>query len=196
MIRVLLGALAAGVVVFVWGSVTHMLLPIGDMGVRSIPNEDSVLRPIQAAITEHGFYYFPGLDHSKSTSPSEREAWEAKVKKGPTGILIVKPSGGDAMSPRQLVTEFATGIVAALLAGIVLTQVKGNYAIRVLVVLLMGAFGLVSIVTSYWNWFGFPDDYVLGAVIDEMGGWLLGGLVLAAIVRPASPPKTTSEGLV
>jgi len=187
MVRVLLGALAAGVVVFVWGAIAHMLLPIGDMGIQSIPNEDSVLRPIQAAISERGFYFFPGVDHSKSLTPAEQETWQAKVKKGPTGILIVQPNGGEAMSPKQLLTEFATGVVAALLAGIVLTQVKGNYATRVLVVLLMGAFGLASIVASYWNWFGFPTDYVLGAAIDEMGGWLLGGLVLAAIVRPAPP---------
>jgi len=189
MVRVLIGALAAGVVVFVWGAIVHMFLPIGEMGIQSIPIEDSVLRPMQAAISERGFYYFPARDHSKQLSKSEQEAWEAKVKKGPTGILVIQPNGGDAMSPKQLLTEFATGVVAALLAGIVLTQVKGNYATRVLVVLLMGAFGLTSLMVSYWNWFGFPTDYVLGVAIDEMGGWLLGGLVLAAIVRPA-PPKT------
>jgi hypothetical protein len=187
MVRVLLGALAAGVVVFIWGAIAHMFLPIGDMGVRSIPNEDSVLRAIQTAISDRGFYFFPGRDNSKKLSDSEQAAWEAKVKAGPTGILVVKPNGGEAMSPKQLLTELGTGVVAALLAGIVLTQVKGNYATRVLVVLLMGAFGLASIVASYWNWFGFPNDYVAGAAIDEMGGWLLGGLVLAAIVRPAPP---------
>jgi hypothetical protein len=192
MFRVLVGALAAGAVVFVWGAVAHTLLPIGEMGIQSIPNEDSLLRPMQEAIRASGFYFFPGIDRSKSLPKSEQEAWEAKVKKGPTGILIVQTNGSEAMSPKQLLTEFATGVVAALLAGIVLTQVKGNYAMRVLVVLLMAAFGLASIVVSYWNWFGFPTDYVLGAAIDEMVGWLLGGLVLAAIVRPAQLPKATA----
>jgi hypothetical protein len=193
MLRVLLGALVAGVVVFVWGAIAHMFLPIGNMGIKSITNEDSVLHAMQGAISENGFYYFPAKDMTKQLSKSEQEAWEAKVKKGPTGILIVKPNGGEAMSPKQLLTEFATGVIAALLAGIVLTQVKGNYATRVLVVLLMGAFGLASIIVSYWNWFAFPTDYVVGAAIDEMGGWLLGGLVLAAIVRPALPKTTARE---
>jgi hypothetical protein len=191
MVRVLVGALAAGVVVFVWGAISHMMLPIGEMGIRSIPNEDAVLRAMQGSISESGLYFFPGRDHSKTLSQSEQEAWAAKVKQGPAGILVVQMSGAEAMSPRQLLTEFAIGVVAAFLAGLVLLQVKGNFATRVLVVLLMGAFGLASIVASYWNWYGFPTDFVKGAAIDELAGWLFGGLVLAAIVRPASPPKTT-----
>ena len=48
------------------------------------------------------------------------------MKKGPTGILIVQPNGGEAMSHKQLLTEFASGLVAALLAGIVLTPGQGE----------------------------------------------------------------------
>jgi hypothetical protein len=188
MVKFLIGSITAGIVVFIWGFVSHMLLPIGVMGVKSIPNEDSVLRALESSISDRGFYVFPGVDHSKALSSTEMEALQAKMKKGPAGLLVIQPSGAEAMSPRQLGTEFLTGVVAALLAGIVLTQVKGGYATRVLVVLLMAAFGFVSINISYWNWYGFPTDYTLGAAIDELGGWLLGGLVLAAIIRPA-PPK-------
>jgi hypothetical protein len=39
---------------------------------------------------------------------------------------------------------------------------------------------------SYWNWYGFPTDFTTGAALDEIIGWFLGGLVLAAIVRPAA----------
>jgi len=187
MVRVLVGAIVAGVVVFIWGFVDHMLLPVGVMGVKSIPNEESVLRAMETAISERGFYVFPGFDRSKGMSAADVAAMQEKTKKGPAGILVIQPSGAEAMSPKQLGTEFATGVVAALLAGIVLTQVKGNYATRVFVVLLMAAFGLVSINVSYWNWYGFPTDYTLGVAIDELGGWLLGGLFLAGIVRPAPP---------
>jgi hypothetical protein len=187
MVRVLNGALAAGIVVFMWGAVAHMFTPLGDMGILPIPNEDNVLRPMSEVVRENGFYFFPGRDRTKPMSKSDEEAWLAKMKKGPTGIMIVQPGGAEMMSPRQLGIEFATGVVAAFLAGIVLMHVHGSYATRVLVVLLMAAFGVVSILVSYWNWFGFPPDYIFGAVVDEVVGWLLGGLVLAAIVRPAQP---------
>jgi hypothetical protein len=196
MLRVLLGALAAGVVVFFWGAIAHMFTPIGDLGILPIPNEDNVLRPMSEVIRESGFYFFPGRDRSKPMSKSDEEAWVAKINKGPTGIMIVQPKGAEMMSPKQLGTEFATGVVAALLAGIVLMHVNGNYATRALVVILMAAFGAVSILVSYWNWFGFPSDYIFGAVVDEMVGWALGGLVLAAIVRPAPQSKSPAPATV
>ena len=71
-----------------------------------------------------------------------------------------------------------------------LTQVRSGYLGRVLVVTSMGIFGFVSILVSYWNWYGFPTDFTIGAALDEVIGWFLGGLVLAAIVRPARHAKT------
>jgi hypothetical protein len=57
---------------------------------------------------------------------------------------------------------------------------------RVLLVALMGLFGFVSISISYWNWYGFPTDFTVAEAITEVVGWLLAGLVMAAIVRPLS----------
>jgi hypothetical protein len=53
----------------------------------------------------------------------------------------------------------------------------------------MGLFGFLSILVSYWNWYGFPTDFTIGAVLDEVIGWFLAGLVLAAIVRPTKIQK-------
>jgi hypothetical protein len=53
----------------------------------------------------------------------------------------------------------------------------------------MGIFGFVSVLVSYWNWYGFPTDFTIAAALDEIIGWFLGGLVLAAIIRPAKIQK-------
>ncbi len=37
----------------------------------------------------------------------------------------------------------------------------------------------------YWNWFGFPTDFIAAEAIDQVLGRFLAGLVLAAIVKPA-----------
>ena len=60
------------------------------------------------------------------------------------------------------------------MAAVVLTQVRSGYLGRVLVVTAMGLFGFVSILVSYWNWYGFPTDFTIGAVLDEVIGWFLG----------------------
>jgi len=192
--KVLVGAFVTGIVVFVWGAISHMATPIGEMGIRQIPGEDKVVPAMKDAIREPGFYFFPAMENMKSPSEADQKAWEAKVKQGPTGVLIIHPEGGETISPRRLLTEFASNVVAALLAAVVLTQLRSGYFGRVLVVTLMGVFGFVSILVSYWNWYGFPTDFTMGAALDEVIGWFLGGLVLAAIVRPAKIQKTEVSG--
>ncbi len=120
---------------------------------------------------------------SRQASESEEQVWLEKVKQGPVGVLIVRPSGGEAMSPRQLGTELATNVVSALLAAILLTSVRSGYWGRVLFVTLLGVFGFLTISVPYWNWYGFPADFTVAESIDQVVGWFLAGLVLAAIVR-------------
>jgi hypothetical protein len=187
--RVIIGSVVAGVVVFFWGAISHTALPIGTMGIRSVPGEEKVVAALKDSIHEPGFYFVPGHDMSKPMSASETEAFAAKVRQGPTGIMVIHPEGRDSMSPAQLLTELGSSIVATLVAALVLTQVRAGYLGRVVVVTLMGVFGFVSILISYWNWYGFPTDFTIGAALDEIIGWFLGGLVLAAIVRPAKTAK-------
>jgi hypothetical protein len=189
MVKVLVGALVAGIVVFCWGAIAHMALPIGTMGIRPIPDDDKVIAAIKDTIREPGFYFIPGRDMSKPLSQSEEEAYAAKVRQGPSGVMVIHPEGSDSMSPRQLLTELGSSVVAALIAALVLTQVRSGYFGRVLVVTSMGLFGFLSILVSYWNWYGFPTDFTIGAVLDEVIGWFFAGLVLAAIVRPAKIQK-------
>jgi hypothetical protein len=189
-VKVLISALAAGVVVFFWGAISHMALPIGTMGIRSIPGEEKVVAAIKDAIHEPGFYFIPGRDMNKTMSMSEEEAYAAKLRQGPSGVMVIHPEGSDSMSPRQLLTELGSSIFAALLAALVLTQVRSGYIGRVLIVTAMGLFGFTSVLVSYWNWYGFPTDFTIGAALDEIIGWFLAGLVLAAIIRPAKIQKT------
>jgi hypothetical protein len=185
--RVVLGGLLAGVVVFCWGAAAHMALPLGTIGVHKLPNEDGILAAFRGSITEPGFYFFPGIDHSKPVSQSETEAVIAKIKQGPAGVLVIHPEGRDAMSPRQLGTELATNVVSALLAAWLLSKVASGYVGRVLFVTVMGIFGFITVSVPYWNWYGFPTDFTLAEAIDHVVGWFLAGLVLAAIVRPIAP---------
>ena len=195
MIRVILGAIVAGIVVFFWGAISHMALPIGDMGIKSLPGQEKTISAMKESIHERGFYIFPGHDMSKPMTASELEAYAAKIKDEPSGIVVFKPNGGEVMSARQLLTELGSSVVAALIAGLILTQVKSGYIGRVLIVTGLGLFGFVSVLVSYWNWYGFPTDFTTGAALDEVIGWFLAGLVLAAIIRPARVVKTESPSV-
>ncbi len=183
--RVILGGLLGGILLFNWGYVAHMVLPLGHMACHVLPDEATVIGSIRSTIKEPGFYLFPGMDMSKQPSKSEQEAWTEKAKQGPVGVVIVRPQGGEGMTPKTLGTEFGTNVVSALLAALILSQVRvgASYWTRVGIVTLLGVFAFVTVIVPYWNWYSFPADFVTSEAIEHTVGWLLAGLVLAAIVR-------------
>ena len=187
MFRILLAGIVGGIVIFVWSAVAHMATPLGTMGIKQVSNEPRFIDALQLSIRDAGLYYFPAGPHGKDASESDKKAWEEKVRMGPAGILVIHPEGKEPISPKVLGLEFATNVMAAPSAALVLTQMQGGYFARVFVVTLMGAFGVVSLLASYVIWYGFPLDYILGETITEVAGCFLAGLALAAIVRPAAP---------
>lgn len=183
-VRTLVAGIVAGVVVFIWGAVSHMALPLGEVGIKQIPNEAPVLAAMRASISEPGFYFFPGMDMSATPSEAQQKEWEEKYRAGPYGVLVYHPQGTQPMSPRQLLTELAANIASALLAALLLsaTALEG-FGRRVLFVTGLGLFATVTVLVSYWNWYGFPSNFVLASMADETIGWFLGGLVLAAMIK-------------
>jgi len=139
---------------------------------------------MRASIQEPGFYFFPGMDMSREPTPEEESAWNAKYLAGPTGVLVYHPTGSAPMSPKQLINELLSNIVAAILAAFVISHVTGGFGRRALIVTLLGLFAWMSISVSYWNWYGFPASTTIAEAVDQVGGWLFGGLALAAIVKP------------
>ena len=77
---------------FMWGAVSHMLTPVGEMGLKTIANEEPVVMSLQANLKEPGFYFVPGMDMSKEPTPEEEAAWTARYEKGPNAIVIYSPS--------------------------------------------------------------------------------------------------------
>jgi hypothetical protein len=177
MIRILLGGVVAGVVIFFWGFVAHMLLPLGEMGLQTLPNEDDLIAAIKKDVREPGLYFVPGRDMSKSQSPEEMEAHAAKISKGPYGFMVIHPNGRD---------------VCALLAAIVVAQLRPGFIVRVACVTLVGLLASIVTLVPYWNWYGFPTDFTLAQIVENTIGWFLAGLALALIVRPSRMATTTT----
>ena len=50
--RIFLAALLGGIAMFIWTSIAHMALPLGEAGIREIPNEAAVLSAMQSNIAE------------------------------------------------------------------------------------------------------------------------------------------------
>lgn len=184
--RILLGGVLGGIILFVWGALSHTTLGLGSVGFQVLPNEGAVLAMMQENIPQSGLYFFPWVDES---NPAATEEWEKKYQTGPHGLLIYHPPGGQALTPGQLVTELATNIAAALLVACLLALALAGlstFGLKVLFVALIGLLPGLDVDVSYWNWYGFPGDYTVAVMADHLIGWVLAGLVLGAIVKRTS----------
>ena len=180
--RIIVAAIVGGLIVFIWGAVAHMALPLGEMGFSALTDEARFMETVKA-IPSSGLYFYPGMDMSRHPTPEEQKAWEEKMKAGPSGLLIVNKGNG-GMTPQRLISEVVTNILAALVAAILVSLMIGGYVKRALAVALFGVFGVLSLLLSYWIWYGFPSAFIAGETITEVVGWLLAGLAIAKIVRP------------
>ncbi len=182
--RILLGALAGGMVLFLWGAISHMVLQIGDMGITPLPAEDTLMQVMEAHINRDGFYFFPGMDMTSGDREQAWKDWERKFRRGPWGVMIYHPHGQEPMPPSQLFFEFLSDVLASLVAAFLIVQIPGSLARRTLMVAMLGVFSWLTVHLPYWNWYGFPGLYTASQLLDGIIGWGLAGLALAAVVKP------------
>jgi hypothetical protein len=187
--RVLLAGILGGIAMFAWSSIAHMVLPLGMTGVSEIPNENAVLSAMQTSLGgRSGLYLFPGMGLGPNPTMKDVNAampqYEKKLASNSHGLLIYHPPGGKAMEPRQLLTEFATEVVEALLSAWLLSRTRlASYAARVGFVFVVGLTAAISTNISYWNWYGFPGSYTAAYVSMQIVGFLVAGLVAAAVLK-------------
>ena len=98
LMRILAAGILGGVVMFVWTSIAHMALELGEAGIGEIPNEPDVLNAMQSNIGQKtGLYIFPGMGVGKNASKKEKnEAMKhmsEKIAANPSGILMYHAPG-------------------------------------------------------------------------------------------------------
>lgn len=170
---IVLGGILAGLVMFVWESVAHMMLPLGEMGFSVLPNEPAFSAVIKEQFKQDGLYIFPMM-------PS---------KGAPAGLLVVHPFGLDELTPRQLSTQVVADILVMMAAAWVLSKAIAlrGYLARVGFVTALAVFPILQVHVPFWNWYGFPISYTLAESITHIVGLFVGGLVIARFVKVSVP---------
>lgn len=195
-LRVVLAGLAGGVAMFIWGFVAHMMLPLGEAGLKALPYEESVLTAVSAHIKEPGFYLFPWPESPAGTpmpmSAEARKKAEELYKTFPHGMLLFYPPPGPMMTGGQLVIELTTNVLSSFIAAVLVHMTLGSvrsFFKRALFVAVLGLSAGIAVNVPHWNWYGFPAAFTLGEIVEHVVGFGIVGLVLAAILKPA---ETTS----
>jgi hypothetical protein len=175
--RILLAGILGGFALFIWGGMSHMVLGLGMVGIQNLPQPQPVMDALKAATPQSGFYFFPPADAAGKVAPDKAG--------GPYGIMIYHAAGAGAAMTGQLVKECALNIVMALFAAFMLSLASGvtGFVSRVGFVTMLGL--MVGLMTNvqYWNWYGFPMNYTVVAVFNDVVGFLIVGLIAAAVVK-------------
>jgi hypothetical protein len=181
--RIILAAVAGGAVMFFWSAFAHMVLPLGEVGFHSMPNEAAIMGPMKAGISEPGIYFSPAMENMHNATEAEQAAWEARYKAGPRAVVVYQPGGADPMGAGMLGTELLSNILAALAGALIMAWVARGFWDCMITAGLIGLAGWLSILVSMWNWYGFPANYTIAQGVEQVIGWLLAGVVIAFILK-------------
>jgi hypothetical protein len=189
MIRTWYGAgLIAGIAVFLWGGLAHMVLGLGgESTMKQIPNETTTLAMMASTIKEPGLYMYPHI--------SDPEKMAKAIETQPYGLLIYSPAGTPmSMGPmlgKQAVGDILACLLAAWLFSMALPMLP-TLVSRVGFVLGLGLFSFLVSEVPYWNWYRFPGDFTMFALAFKLTTGLVSGLILATLMgRTVSAPMAS-----
>jgi hypothetical protein len=187
--KILLAGVLGGIAMFIWSSIAHMVLPLGEAGIRELPNEQATLSAMKTNLGEKsGLYLFPGLGVGDNpTRQQKSEAMthmEERMATNPSGLLMYYPAGARPLSMGKLLTiEFLTEVLESILAVFLLAQTRiVSFGGRVGFIFVVGILAAIATNISYWNWYGFPSIYTAGYMTTQIVGFLCAGLVAALVV--------------
>lgn len=180
--KIVIAGILGGIAMFVWTSIAHVALPLGQIGFSQIPREGPVLSALHESIgAGSGLYFFPWTDMKGKNAVAEEAA---KMQTNPSGLLIYRPPGALAMTTETMAIEFAKEVLVAIIAAFLLSlAVLPSYLSRVGFVALVGIVATLTTNASYWNWYSFPGNYTLAAMTTDVVGYLAAGLVIAAVLK-------------
>ena len=190
MTRIFLAALLGAIAMFIWTSLAHMALPLGEAGIKEIPHEAAVLEAMEKNIGQQSsLYIFPGFGLGPdATHEQKSEAMKhmgENLARHPSGILMYHPAGTrQLVMGRYLSIEFLTEFIEILLALLLLSKTRlTTFGGRVGFIFGAGLLAAIATNISYWNWYGFPAAYTAAYVATQLVGFLCAGLVAGLVLK-------------
>jgi hypothetical protein len=181
--RVLLAGVLAGLVSFFWGFFSHSVLMVSERAMKTIPNETAVMAALNENVKEPGLYFYPGASMTAADQNAAMKLFETQ----PRGVMVFTPPSVPMNMTQLFLTELVIDILGGIIAAWLLSMVAGtqtSFLARVGFVAMLGVFASLGIDAPYWNWYGFPTNYLIASFIDSAVGWGLAGVVLAWMIKP------------
>jgi hypothetical protein len=194
--QLLLGGILGGLALFMWLGLSWAVLEIHTPALHSIPDEESALSRLKGAGLEHAVYIYPGMPPAHGDK-AVMEAYNARAKAGPViPFMVYLPQGYEPMDPRVMLRGLTYCIFAGLFVTfVILTAQRPRYLTRVGLAVCFGAVVALCGPLTFGNFFFFPTEFVWPEVLDQLVGWFLAGLVIAAFTRPSTEKRLAAAAV-
>ena len=162
-------ALVAGLLMFIWGFVAWVVLPMHKVDVYQFADENAVIEVMQANSSQSGMYFIPGD--------------EADLAMGkPSASVNLLKTGHHAGQGQMMLQGVIGSVIMAYLMIMLLSKTSGlGFVQKVGFVTLGGVLLGLSGSFMYWNWFSYPSGYSLMILIDSIIAWAIAGVAIAKL---------------
>jgi hypothetical protein len=123
----------------------------------------------------------PGAAPEVWRDETAMKAFAAKYKDSPTAFVVYSPTANPAMGTMlpTLAKQFVSDVLVSLLAAWIMSLGMFGFAKRILIGVAIGLAAWLSISVPYWNWYLFPLESTLGALLDSSLGLMLASVPMA-----------------
>ncbi|MBC8201069.1 MAG: hypothetical protein H8E86_03405 [Planctomycetes bacterium] len=183
--QILLGGLFGGITLFMWGFVSWAVMDWHHATVQSHEGVHAVVENIGDHLPETGVYYFPPMTFERDDTEA-MDAWVELHRAEPHGMIFYNANPGEPMPPTRLLRGFMVDIIASMMASVLLVMALpslGGYWQRVIFVLSLGIFAIISIHLVQHVFHDMPISWTSGQALDTSASWFFAGLALAGIIK-------------
>ncbi len=179
--RVFVAGLLGGLVFLVWSTLAHTVLPLSTMGLKFGAPYERTLTALKLEATQgEGIYVLPSLPRETMMDAQAMKEFAPIEASHPYAFVVYQPQGRDsAQMGTNIGIQAVSNLACGLLAAFVLAAGAFGFAKRVGLSVVLGVFAWMTIGVPWWNWYRFPSAFILESLIEQVVGWLLGGLVMA-----------------
>lgn len=164
-----------GFIAWLWMFISWSVLPWHCNLEQSFVDEKAAVEAISTQAKTNGVYNYPSLCN-KNAKQDGTKIFLTIARNGEKGMMIPIII--------SLIIYFIGGLIVAL---IIMQMASNTYGWKLFSVGMIGlAIGCMSMLPA-WNWSGFPFNYALLMIADNVIAWVLAGLVIAAFIHPKRP---------
>lgn len=185
--KIIFAAVLGGIAMFVWGAVDHEVLPLYNTTLQKFTNEEAVTQAIASGAPASGTYFIPYIVNlppgaSETEKKATEQAMEERSQKGPQMFAFVRVgdfgSFGVHLLGELLKDIVATFIFVWLLVSASVLSMRN----RILFGVALGLVVVFSETMSHWIWYDAGFLYTLTVAIDQVGSFVVAGLVISKIL--------------